>query len=265
MEATPSVFLVGAGPGDPGLLTVKAWRLLQEAEVVVYDRLVSDEILALIPKGVARIFAGKRSGQHHMPQEEINALLVRLARAGHRVVRLKGGDPFVFGRGGEEALHLLEHGVDFEVVPGITAATACAAYAGIPLTHRGLARGVTMLTGHCRAGEPLDVDWSRLADPETTLVIYMGLQHLPQIVAGLLEAGLPPDTPAAIVERGTTPQQRRFVDALAALPQLALRQTVQAPALIVIGAVVGLTGTLDWFAARDDAPALEPMGDVVVG
>lgn len=265
MEATPCVFLVGAGPGDPGLLTVKAWRLLQEAEVVVYDRLVSDEILALIPKGVARIFAGKRAGQHHMPQEEINALLVRLARTGHRVVRLKGGDPFVFGRGAEEALHLLEHGVDFEVVPGITAATACAAYAGIPLTHRGLARGVTMLTGHCRAGEPLDVDWSRLADPETTLVIYMGLQHLPEIVAGLLEAGLPHDTPAAIVERGTTPQQRRFVDALAALPQLALRQTVQAPALIVIGAVVGLTGTLDWFAARDDAPALEPMGDVVVG
>ncbi len=265
MEATPCVFLVGAGPGDPGLLTVKAWRLLQEAEVVVYDRLVSDEILALIPKGVARIFAGKRPGQHHMAQEEINALLVRLARTGHRVVRLKGGDPFVFGRGAEEALHLLEHGIDFEVVPGITAATACAAYAGIPLTHRGLARGVTMLTGHCRAGEPLDVDWSRLADPETTLVIYMGLQHLPEIVAGLLEAGLPSDTPAAIVERGTTREQRRFVDALAALPQLALRQTVRAPALIVIGAVVGLTGTLDWFAPRDDAPALEAMGDVVVG
>ncbi len=259
MTSPPSVYLVGAGPGDPDLLTVKALRLLERADVVVYDRLVSADILDRVPKGVARIFAGKRSGYHHLPQDEINALLVRLARAGHVVVRLKGGDPFVFGRGAEEALHLLEHGIAFEVVPGVTAANACAAYAGIPLTHRGLATGVTLVTGHCRAGDPLELDWRSLASADHTLVIYMGLAHLDEIAAGLVGAGLDPQTPAAIVESGTTARQRRCVGVVADLAELARREGVRAPALTIVGRVAALAGALDWFAA---APAGWPAAAV---
>jgi uroporphyrin-III C-methyltransferase/precorrin-2 dehydrogenase/sirohydrochlorin ferrochelatase/uroporphyrin-III C-methyltransferase len=241
------VYLVGAGPGDPELLTVKAQRLLQQADVVVYDRLVSSAILDLIPPGTSRIYVGKASGQHSMPQAEINDLLLNLARNGHQVVRLKGGDPFVFGRGSEEAQHLARHGTRFEVVPGITSAAACSAYAGIPLSHRGLARSVRFVTGHCRADQPLDLDWDGLADPQTTLVFYMGLANLPQIQDGLLDAGMAATTPVAFVENGTTPQQRRILTTLNELQEAAQRHEVQAPALIIIGAVVGFAEELDWF------------------
>jgi uroporphyrin-III C-methyltransferase/precorrin-2 dehydrogenase/sirohydrochlorin ferrochelatase/uroporphyrin-III C-methyltransferase len=241
------VYLVGAGPGDPELLTVKAQRLLQAADVVVYDRLVSPAILDLIPAGTSRIYVGKASGRHSMPQTDINELLLNLARKGHQVVRLKGGDPFVFGRGSEEAQHLACHGVRFEVVPGITSAAACSAYAGIPLSHRGLARSVRFVTGHCRADQPLELDWRGLADPQTTLVFYMGLANLTQIRDGLLEAGMAAGTPVAFVENGTTPQQRRILTTLGELQKDAERHGVQAPALIIIGAVVAFAGELDWF------------------
>jgi uroporphyrin-III C-methyltransferase/precorrin-2 dehydrogenase/sirohydrochlorin ferrochelatase/uroporphyrin-III C-methyltransferase len=242
------VFLVGAGPGDPELLTVKAQRLLREAEVVVYDRLVSKELLELIPLGVTRIFVGKQRGQHHIPQEEINRMLVRLARGGHRVVRLKGGDPFVFGRGGEEALYLARHGIPYEIVPGVTAAMACAAYAGIPVTHRGLARGVQFVTGHCQAGQPLDLDWQALVDSRSTLVVYMGLANLAEIRDGLIGAGMGKATPAAVIENGTTRAQRRIITTIGMLAESVANEGVTAPALFVIGDVVSLAADLDWFA-----------------
>lgn len=245
------VYLVGAGPGDPDLLTVKAQRLLRQADVVVYDRLISPAILDLIPPGTSRIYVGKATGQHSMPQEDINELLLNLARKGHQVVRLKGGDPFVFGRGSEEARHLARHGIRFEVVPGITSAAACSAYAGIPLSHRGLARGVRFVTGHCRADQPLELDWQGMADPQTTLVIYMGLANLAQIRQGLLDAGMTPDTPAAFVENGTTPQQRRILTTLDELQRDQENHEVQAPALIIIGKVVDFAHELNWFMPAD--------------
>lgn len=245
------VYLVGAGPGDPDLLTVKAQRLLRQADVVVYDRLVSPAILDLIPPGTSRIYVGKATGQHSMPQEDINELLLNLARKGHQVVRLKGGDPFVFGRGSEEARHLARHGTRFEVVPGITSAAACSAYAGIPLSHRGLARSVRFVTGHCRADQPLELDWQGMADPQTTLVIYMGLANLVQIRQGLLDAGMAPDTPAAFVENGTTPQQRRILTTLGELQRDQECHGVQTPALIIIGKVVDFAHELDWFMPAD--------------
>ena len=195
--AEARVYLVGAGPGDPDLLTVKALRLLRLADVVVFDRLVSDAILDLVPPGTARVFAGKQAGYHHMRQDDINDLLLRLARAGRTVVRLKGGDPFIFGRGSEEAEHLARHNIAFEVVPGITAAAGCSAYAGIPLTHRGLADSVRFVTGHGQDEAGPERDWAALADPDTTLVIYMGLRRLPVIVAGLLAGGLPDRHPGS--------------------------------------------------------------------
>jgi uroporphyrin-III C-methyltransferase len=249
--------LVGAGPGDPDLLTVKALRLIQGTDVVVYDRLVSEEILALIPSGVSRIFVGKAHGSHPMPQEDINRLLVHLARGGRRVVRLKGGDPFVFGRGGEEAEHLARHGIAFDVVPGVTAATACAAYAGIPLTHRGLSTGVRFVTGHCRGDTPLDLDWEGLVDADTTLVVYMGLAQIGEISARLMAAGLDRVTPAAAIERGTTRCQRRILTTLEALPAAVAAHALEAPTTFVIGRVVALAQTLDWFA-----PAAVPGSDM---
>jgi uroporphyrin-III C-methyltransferase/precorrin-2 dehydrogenase/sirohydrochlorin ferrochelatase/uroporphyrin-III C-methyltransferase len=249
MNNDACVYLVGAGPGDPELLTVKAQRLLQQADVVVYDRLISAEILALIPAGTTRIYVGKRTGHHHMSQAAINDLLVSLARKGRQVVRLKGGDPFVFGRGSEEAQYLARHGVYFEVVPGITAASACGAYAGIPLSHRGLSNGVRFVTGHCRADEPLRLDWQGLADPNTTLVIYMGLASLPELQRELVAAGLPKAMPAAIIEAGTTPQQRTHLTSLEQLACVAQRQAVRSPALIIIGRVVTLADELHWFGA----------------
>jgi uroporphyrin-III C-methyltransferase/precorrin-2 dehydrogenase/sirohydrochlorin ferrochelatase/uroporphyrin-III C-methyltransferase len=237
----PLVYLVGAGPGDPELLTVKAARLLGQAGVVVFDRLVGERIMDLVPPGAMRIYVGKASKVHPLSQAEINDLLVRLARPGRVVVRLKGGDPFVFGRGSEEAAHLACHGVPFEVVPGITAASGCAAAAGIPLTHRGLATGVRFLTGHCRTGAGLDLNWASLADPDTTLVVYMGLANLGEIVARLIAAGLPPDTPAAAIASGTTEHQRLCRSGLSELPVRVAEAELRAPVLNVIGRVVGAT------------------------
>ena len=251
MAELPLVHLVGAGPGDPDLLTVKAVRLLQQADAVIYDRLVSDAVLDLVPRGTMRIYVGKMPKQHPVPQAEINALLVKLARSGHRVVRLKGGDPFVFGRGSEEAEHLARHGIGFEVVPGITAAAGCAAAAGIPLTHRGLATGVRFVTGHCRDDAELGFDWRGLADPDTTLVVYMGLASLPTIAAELQAAGLPGATPAAAIARGTTPEQRCCIAALADLPERVAAERLEAPVLLVIGRVVGLAGLLRPEAGTD--------------
>lgn len=248
-----SVALVGAGPGDPELLTVKALRLLGEADIVVYDRLVSPEVLALVPPGTPRIFAGKAAGRHHLTQDGINELLATLARGGRRVVRLKGGDPFVFGRGSEEAEHLGRHAIPFEIVPGITAASGCSAYAGIPLTHRGLATGVRYVTGHAQDDRPLELDWRGLADADTTLVIYMGLSSLPEIAAALTAAGLSPDIPAAAIENGTTGRQRRVVSTLRGLPEAVAAARLGAPTLIVVGRVVSLADTLDWFQPAPQA------------
>ncbi len=235
---TPLVYLVGAGPGDPELLTVKAQRLLREADVVVYDRLVGAGIVELVPPGATRIYVGKAQGAHRMSQDEINDLLVSLARPGRTVVRLKGGDPFIFGRGSEEADHLARHGIPFAIVPGITAASGCASSAGIPLTHRGAATGVRFVTGHCRAGADLDLNWDSLADPDTTLVIYMGLANLDQIGRRLIAAGLPSATPAAAVANGTTAEQRVCRATLADLAERVRASELASPVLIVIGRVV---------------------------
>jgi uroporphyrin-III C-methyltransferase/precorrin-2 dehydrogenase/sirohydrochlorin ferrochelatase/uroporphyrin-III C-methyltransferase len=240
----PRVYLVGAGPGDPELLTLKALRLLKEAEVVVYDRLISEEILDFIPPGTMRIYAGKAAGHHVQPQDETNALLVKLARRGHRVVRLKGGDPLVFGRGSEEALHLARHGIPCEIVPGVTAAAGCAAASGIPLTHRGLASGVRFVTGHCRNDLPLDLDWEGLADPDTTLVIYMGLAHIGEIACRLVSGGLPADTPAAGIAAGTLDRQDLVVTTLANLPDRVQLSEFKAPVLFIVGRVVEVRAEL---------------------
>ena len=247
MGIQAKIYLVGAGPGDPDLLTVKAQRLIQAADTVVYDRLVSREILNLIPASVSRVYVGKATNRHTLSQEEINALLVNLARKRQRVVRLKGGDPFIFGRGGEEALALARNDIPFEVVPGITAAQACAAYAGILLTHRGLARGVQFVTGHCKDNETLVLDRAALSDAGQTLVIYMGLANLPQIVRDLVAAGRSEDTPAAVVERGTTSRQRNIITTIGELQQAVEHQAIASPAMLIIGQVVTLAEELDWF------------------
>jgi len=248
MNHSAKVYLVGTGPGDPELLTVKALRLLQSADVVIYDRLISEAILDLIPSGTSRIYVGKKSGNHTLPQEDINQLLVNLADSQRTIVRLKGGDPFVFGRGGEEALVLARHGVEFEIIPGITAASACSAYAGIPLTHRGLSQGVQMVTGHSQSGEPLTLDWATLADADKTIVIYMGLGNIELICNRLIEAGLDMATPAAAIQNGTTANQQRVLSTLYMLPADTRKAMLQAPVIFVIGKVVSLANTLDWFA-----------------
>jgi uroporphyrin-III C-methyltransferase/precorrin-2 dehydrogenase/sirohydrochlorin ferrochelatase/uroporphyrin-III C-methyltransferase len=219
--------------------------------VVVYDKLVSDEILALIPAGATRIFAGKVARNHHMPQEQINELLVSLARSGRMVVRLKGGDPFLFGRGGEEAAHLASHGIAFEIVPGITSASGCTAYAGIPLTHRGVAHGVHLVTGHAKEDEPLELDWRSLAAAETTLVIYMGRITVRQICAKLIAHGMVPATPAAVLVNGTRPNQQVTLTTLAALADRVEAIDRAQPTLLVVGEVVALAETLSWFAASE--------------
>lgn len=247
MAKQAKIYLVGTGPGDPDLLTVKALRLLQNSDVIVYDRLVSDEILQQIPAGVSRIYVGKKTGKHTVPQDEINALLLKLAESRRTIVRLKGGDPFVFGRGSEEAEYLARHGVAFEIIPGITSASACTTYAGIPLTHRGLAHGVQIITGHCRADLPLDLDWQSLADPEKTIVVYMGLANIAQICDRLMQAGLAADTPAAAIANGTTPRQVRVISRLSRLAQDTREKRLEAPVLFVIGQVVRMAAVLDWF------------------
>jgi len=249
VNSKATVHLVGAGPGDPDLLTLKAVKALKQADVVVYDRLVSPEILDLIGSGATRIFVGKAASNHHLPQEEINDLLVRLAETNHTVVRLKGGDPFIFGRGSEEAEHLSRHGIPFRVVPGITAASGISAALGIPLTHRGLASGVRFVTGHAQAGQPLDMDWKSLADEQTTLVFYMGLANLSEISKRLIGAGLPGDTPAAAIARGTSDGQRQCIGTLAGLPALVRDLDLPSPVLVVVGRVVGLADRLNWQGA----------------
>jgi uroporphyrin-III C-methyltransferase len=232
------VWLVGAGPGDPELLTVKALRLLQAAEVVVHDRLTPQPILDLASPAARLIDVGKRKSRHTLPQEDINQLLVALAREGLDVVRLKGGDPFMFGRGGEELQALRAAGIETQVVPGVTAALAAAADLGAPLTHRGLAQAVTFVTGHAASGEAPDLDWSALARPNQTVAIYMGLSTAPVIAARLIAAGRPGSTPAAVIENASLPNERRLVTTLAALGEVV--KTLDGPALLLVGEVAAL-------------------------
>ncbi|MFJ1300993.1 siroheme synthase CysG [Pseudomonadota bacterium AL_CKDN230030165-1A_HGKHYDSX7] len=255
-----SVVLVGAGPGDPGLLTLKALRALNEADVILHDRLVSDAVLSLSRRDAERITVGKQLGEDHQAtQSRIHRLMVEHARAGRRVVRLKGGDAFIFGRGGEELEYLQEHGVPFEVVPGITAALACAAYAGIPLTHREHAQSVRLVTAHCRADEDA-LDWDGLARPAQTLAFYMGVGQLDTLSRRLITHGRSPDTPFALIENGSRPEQRVVTGRLAELAAIAAAHAVRSPALLVVGEVAALAGKLRWFGSYaeglpGDAPA----------
>ncbi|MDY7115840.1 uroporphyrinogen-III C-methyltransferase [Halomonas sp. SSL-5] len=245
-EPRGMVSLVGAGPGDPELLTLKALRRLEVAEVILHDRLVSPEVLAMANPAARRLYVGKARSFHSLPQAEINQALVDWARQGKRVVRLKGGDPFIFGRGGEELESLAGAGVDFEVIPGITAASGCAAYAGIPLTHRDHAQSVRFITGHLKNGSA-DLDWPALASRGQTLVFYMGLHGLPEICRQLVAHGLPGETPVALIEQGSTARQRVHRASLASLPGELAGVSVKPPTLIIVGGVVALHDRLAWF------------------
>ncbi|MDU5475544.1 MAG: siroheme synthase CysG [Pantoea sp.] len=245
-EALPAqgeVTLVGAGPGDAGLLTLKGLQQIQQADVIVYDRLVSEEILSLVRRDAERIFVGKRAGHHCVPQEQINQLLLEQAQRGRRVVRLKGGDPFIFGRGGEELEALAAHHIPFSVVPGVTAASGCSAYSGIPLTHRDHAQSVRLVTGHLQQKNKLE--WEKLAAEQQTLVFYMGLSQAPHIQQQLMRHGMRGDMPAALIENGTSTRQRVVTGTLDRLSELA--QQVESPSLIIIGSVVSLRDRLRWF------------------
>lgn len=241
------VYLVGAGPGDPDLLTFRALRLMQKADVVVYDRLVSPEILELVRRDAEKIYVGKAKSNHTVPQEDINELLANLALSGKRVVRLKGGDPFIFGRGGEEIETLVERGVSFQVVPGITAASGAASYAGIPLTHRDHAKSVVFATGHLR-DNTINLNWQGLAQPDQTIVFYMGLTGLAIICEKLVEHGLPLSTPVAMVQNATTQQQKVVTGTFADIQAKAEAAGIEPPALIIVGSVVSLQDKLNWFA-----------------
>lgn len=240
------VALVGAGPGDPELLTLRALRLIQQADVIVYDRLVSKPIMALCNPSAEFIYAGKAKSNHVLQQESINNLLVKLAQRPANVVRLKGGDPFIFGRGGEEIETLAEHQIPFQVVPGITAASGCSAFSGIPLTHRDHAQSCVFVTGHLRNGE-INLNWKDLVSPQLTVVVYMGLTGLEKICLTMIEYGRAADTPAALIQRGTQPNQRVLASTLQDLPALVARSDVSAPTILIIGQVVSLRSKLGWF------------------
>ena len=245
-----TVYLVGAGPGDPGLLTVRGLECLQKADVVVHDRLANHQLLAYAPQAEL-IDVGKQPDHHPVPQTRINTILVKEACGGKIVVRLKGGDPFVFGRGGEEAQTLAEANIPFEIVPGVPSAIAVPAYAGIPVTQRGVACSVAFITGHCAGSKPLDLNWQALAEGIDTLVFLMGVHSLPQIVASLIEAGSSPEKPIALIEQGTLPEQKVVTGTLANILEKAAE--INPPAIIIIGEVVSLHDTLAWFR-----PYLEP-------
>jgi uroporphyrin-III C-methyltransferase/precorrin-2 dehydrogenase/sirohydrochlorin ferrochelatase len=240
------VYLVGAGPGDPDLLTFRALRLMEKADVVVYDNLVSKPIVEMARRDAERIYVGKKRADHTLRQEEINGLLVRLAHQGKRVLRLKGGDPFIFGRGGEEIETLAAQGIPFQVVPGITAASGVASYAGIPLTHRDHAQSCIFVTGHLKDGS-MNLDWEQLARPRQTVVVYMGLHGLAVLCRQLVNHGLPDTTPIAIVQQGTTQNQRVVTGTLRTLPTLPEIEQLHAPTLIIVGGVVTLRDKLSWF------------------
>ena len=249
---TGKVYLVGAGPGDPGLITVRGLQLLHSAQVIVYDQLVNPALLEETPSTAIRIFVGKQAGRHCIAQEEINQILIDHARLGHEVVRLKGGDPFVFGRGGEEAEALSDAGICFEIVPGVSSAVAVPAYAGIPMTHRKFASSFAVVTGHEAHKGKSAVDWGKLATAVDTLVILMGLHNLPAIVARLITHGRSPETPAAVIRRGTTSEQETVIGTLADIAEKSA--SLEAPALIVVGEVVELRNQLDWFSPDTKSP-----------
>jgi uroporphyrin-III C-methyltransferase/precorrin-2 dehydrogenase/sirohydrochlorin ferrochelatase len=259
------VYLVGAGPGDPDLLTFRALRLMQQADVVVYDRLVAKPILDMTRHDAEHIYVGKERDKHTMRQEEINKLLARLAKAGKRVVRLKGGDPFIFGRGGEEIDTLAAEGVPFQVIPGITAAAGCASYAGIPLTHRDYAQSVTFVTGHLKDGS-MNLNWDMLAQPNQTIVFYMGLVGLPIICRELQAHGVSAEMPIALVQQGTTHMQRVFTGTLGTIQEIVARDKPKPPTLIIVGHVVELQDKLSWFKAPEDSEqgATSPVDYVTI-
>lgn len=243
------VYLIGAGPGDPDLLTLRAFRLLQDADVVIYDRLVAPQILERLEEGKELIYVGKQRSNHSVPQKDINDMLVDIAQKGQRVARLKGGDPFIFGRGGEEIEKLAENKIPFQVVPGISAANGCASYAGIPLTHRDHAQSVRFVTGQLQNGT-VNLDWKNLTAPDQTLVFYMGLQGLPIICKKLMEHGCLKNTLAAVIEKGTTLDQEIYASDLENLPDLIANNDIQAPTITIVGSVVSLHSTLSWFDPR---------------
>lgn len=237
---TGEVALVGSGPGDPDLLTLQAFRFIQQADIVVYDRLVSEEVMALLPEHCEKIYVGKKQAEHRVPQESINQLLVDFAKQNRKVLRLKGGDPFVFGRGSEEAQYLLDNGVACHIIPGITAASACTSYAGIPLTHRKVARSCTFITGNVQDNGALDLPWHTLNDPEQTVVFYMGIKSLPIITKQLINAGRCKFTPAALIHKGTHIDQQVVKGSLETLEKLVILHNIKPPSLIIIGSVVDM-------------------------